>query len=71
MLSLPKWCDCGKVVTFSTEDRCEDCYARDQDRYTGKPTRVATAARSVREEASDRPSPLARDYDDYSRSKAG
>lgn len=50
MVSLPIWCACGNLVTFSNETRCEECYAGDQHRLTGKPTRVNTPHLSQREE---------------------
>jgi hypothetical protein len=51
---LPTWCViCGKVVTFSNEERCEDCYATDQSRFSGKSARVKAVA--LREESHDVP----------------
>ena len=50
-VTLPVWCACGKLVTFSGETRCEDCYADDQKRFDGKTKRVKTPFYSAREEA--------------------
>ncbi len=32
-MQLPVWCACGRVVTHPGEDRCEACWANDQERY--------------------------------------
>ena len=32
-MQLPVWCACGRVVTSPGEDRCEECWANDQERY--------------------------------------
>lgn len=32
-MQLPIWCTCGKLVKFSNETRCEDCYALDMEKY--------------------------------------
>ena len=31
---------CGRPVVFSNEDRCEDCWADDQWRWSGRSQRV-------------------------------
>jgi hypothetical protein len=31
-MNFPVWCACGKLVTFSNETRCEDCYAAEMGR---------------------------------------
>ena len=31
-MQLPVWCECGRIVTYGGEDRCEDCWADDQKR---------------------------------------
>jgi hypothetical protein len=59
---LPNWCTCGKLVTLANEHRCEDCFAFDAQRYSGKPSRVETIGH--REVASHVCSPLSRRYDD-------
>ncbi len=33
-------CLCGKLVRYSNEDRCEDCFIEDTLRYSGKSERV-------------------------------
>lgn len=51
LIDLPVWCACGKPVTYPGEHRCEDCYANDQQRYDGKPTRVDVPHLSMKQEA--------------------
>lgn len=60
MIELPKWCACGNIVTFSNEDRCEQCYASDQERWHGKNQLVDTF-RPI--EIPKTKSPLARNND--------
>lgn len=44
---LPLVCQCGSIVAFSNENRCEECWTTDQARLgVGKPTRVQVAYRS-------------------------
>ncbi len=31
-MQLPVWCECGRIVTYGGEDRCEDCWADEQKR---------------------------------------
>jgi hypothetical protein len=62
-LHLPTWCKCGNIVTFSNEDRCENCYSTDQVRYHGKSLRVKTTSWPERERECNvkhPPSPTAR-----------
>lgn len=49
--SLPVWCKCGNIVTFSNETRCEECYSADQQRFSGKSQHVETPHLSARQEA--------------------
>ncbi len=51
MVTLPVWCKCGNIVTFSNETRCEDCYSADQQRYDGQSQHVDTIHLSDREYA--------------------
>lgn len=51
MVTLPVWCACGKLVLYPDESRCEDCYANDQQRYDGKPTRINVPHLSAKQEA--------------------
>lgn len=57
-------CQCGRAITFSNEDRCEDCYAAAQQRYQGKATRVKTPflshAEVLRQEIKSKQNPLNR-----------
>lgn len=43
------WCDCGKLVTFSNESRCEDCWAEAQVKFHGRSTTLCTLVQSCRE----------------------
>ncbi len=49
-LTLPVWCKCGAIVTYSNEDRCEDCFVNDTVRYHGRSKQIAVPFRSAREE---------------------
>ena len=51
LVTLPVWCACGKIVKFGNENRCEDCYAVDQARFTGDSQHVDVPLFTAREEA--------------------
>jgi hypothetical protein len=38
----PQLCRCGNVIRYSNDDRCEDCWVSDQQRWSGKSQRVNT-----------------------------
>lgn len=35
MFRIPVVCECGKLVQFTNEHRCEDCFVNDTVRYHG------------------------------------
>jgi len=59
MKQMPKWCACGKIITYAGETRCEDCWADDQKRYHGYSRAVRTLIHNGEEvEHVPKPSPL-------------
>ncbi len=42
LVEFPKLCACGKPIRFSSEDRCENCFALNADRWHGRSQRVKT-----------------------------
>lgn len=49
-MTLPRLCVCGQPIQFSNEDRCEDCFAADSERYDGRSRHVDTPIFSAKEE---------------------
>jgi hypothetical protein len=55
---LPRWCKCGNLVKLINETRCEECFADDAQRYSGRPSRIDTIGKHG--EQSEIRSPLSR-----------
>lgn len=49
-LLLPIWCKCGNIVTYSNEERCEDCFVNDTIRYHGRSKHIDVPFLSARED---------------------